>query len=235
MFYYLHDMSLKILLVTATQEEGEAFRKITGVNVLPAGFSYEGYDIDHLVTGVGGAATAWSLAKWFASNPKPDLVLNAGIAGSYRGDIKNGEVVIPVSDCFADAGIETGSGFQTLFDAGIDDPDRFPFTNGKIIADNEFIDLAVQRFRKVSAITVGTATGSLPTIEKLVSKFNPDIETMEGATFFYICSGEKVPFLAIRAVSNRVEPRNRNKWDIPLAIENLSDGLKEFILMIDKR
>jgi len=235
MFYYLHDMSLKILLVTATQEEAEAFRKITGVKVLPAGFSFEGYDVDLLVTGVGGIATAWALAKWFALNPKPDLVLNAGIAGSYRDFIKNGDVVVPVSDCFADAGIESAGGFQTLFDAGIDDPDRFPFSNGKIIADNEFIELAAQQFRSVSAITVGTATGSLPTIEKLASKFNPDIETMEGAAFFYICSREKVPFLAIRAVSNRVEPRNKNKWDIPRALEKLSDGLKEFILMIDKR
>ena len=64
--------------------------------------------------------------------------------------------------------------------------------------------------KPVRAITVNSATGSEATIRKLVKKFNPDIETMEGATFFYICSREKIPFLAIRAISNRVEPRDKS-------------------------
>jgi futalosine hydrolase len=51
---------------------------------------------------------------------------------------------------------------------------------------------------------------------------------MEGATFFYICSGEKIPFLAIRSISNRVEPRDKNKWNIPVALNNLSEKLIEF-------
>jgi futalosine hydrolase len=55
---------------------------------------------------------------------------------------------------------------------------------------------------------------------------------MEGVTFFYICSGGKLPFLALRSISNRVEPRNKDKWDIPLALNNLSEKLREFLLMI---
>ena len=48
--------------------------------------------------------------------------------------------------------------------------------------------------KAVNAITVNTATGSDTTRDKLVKKFNPDIETMEGATFFYICSKGKNTF-----------------------------------------
>ena len=55
---------------------------------------------------------------------------------------------------------------------------------------------------------------------------------MEGAAFFYICSGEKIPFLALRSISNRVEPRNKNNWNIPLALDNLSEKLKEIILLL---
>jgi nucleoside phosphorylase len=54
---------------------------------------------------------------------------------------------------------------------------------------------------------------------------------MEGAAFFYICSREKVPFLAIRSVSNRGTTKQMGYF----ALEKLPDGLKEFILMIDKR
>jgi len=178
-------------------------------------------------------AVSWAMTKWLSSNPMPDLALNAGIAGSYREDIIIGEVVIPVSDCFADAGIETGNGFITLAEAGLEDSDIFPFRGGKLIADNEFVARAVMKMKPVTAITVNTATGSETTIEKLRNKYNPDIETMEGATFFYICSRGKIPFLAMRSVSNRVEPRNKDKWDIPAALDSLSEKLGEFLLMQD--
>jgi futalosine hydrolase len=71
------------------------------------------------------------------------------------------------------------------------------------------------------------------TIERLRKKFNPDIETMEGATFFYICALEKIPFLSVRAISNRVEPGNRNSWNIQLALDNLEGKLKELLLMME--
>jgi futalosine hydrolase len=93
--------------------------------------------------------------------------------------------------------------------------------------------LALKHLKPVKAITVNSSTGSQLTIDKLLKKFNPDIETMEGATFFYICTGENLPFLALRSVSNRVEPRNKDKWNIPLALDQLSEKLKEFMLMLD--
>jgi futalosine hydrolase len=85
----------------------------------------------------------------------------------------------------------------------------------------------------VNALTVGTATGSQDTIERLSAKYNPDIETMEGAAFFFVCSMEKIPFIALRAISNMVEPRNRENWDIPLALQNLTERLREVLLLID--
>ena len=86
--------------------------------------------------------------------------------------------------------------------------------------------------KPVKAITVNTATGSETTRNRLMKKFNPDIETMEGATFFYICCREKIPFLALRAISNRVEPRDIKKWNIPLALNNLSEKLMEILLIL---
>jgi len=56
---------------------------------------------------------------------------------------------------------------------------------------------------------------------------------MEGATFFYICIREKIPFLALRAVSNKVEPRNRDNWNITLALNNLSEKLYEVITRLE--
>ena len=44
-----------------------------------------------------------------------------------------GDVVMPVSDCFADAGIEDGDNFLTLSEAGLTGADEFPFRNGLLI------------------------------------------------------------------------------------------------------
>jgi futalosine hydrolase len=57
---------------------------------------------------------------------------------------------------------------------------------------------------------------------------------MEGATFFYICSREKIPFLAVRAISNKIELRNKNNWNIPLALKNLSDKIIDVLLTLQR-
>lgn len=226
-------MPLRILLVAATDTEADSLRKITGIRPSGEAYFFGNCEIVPVVTGVGSIATSWTMAKRISSSGKPDLAINIGIAGSYRDNITIGETVIPVSDCFADSGIETGNSFQTLGEAGLQDPNMFPFRNGMIISENKFVELALTRFRSAAAITVNSATGSQSTIEKLVKKYNPDIETMEGATFFYICSKEKIPFLALRSISNRVEPRNKDKWNIPLALNSLSEKLIELLLLLD--
>jgi len=226
-------MSMKILIVSATDAEADALKKIPELKSCRDGYVLGECEISVLVTGVGCVATSWAMAKWLSANPSPDLAVNIGIAGSYRNEIKIGEVVVPVEDCFADSGIEDNGRFLTLAEAGLADPDKFPFKKGKIEAGNQFVETAINRMKPVNAITVNTASGTLQTIEKLFKKYNPDIETMEGAAFFYICSGEKIPFLALRSISNKVEPRNKGNWDIRLALDNLSGKLKDYILSLD--
>lgn len=225
-------MAIKVLIVSATDAEAEALRKIPGIKSGTDGFLLGNCEINLLVTGVGSMATSWEMTKWLSSNPKPDLAVNTGIAGSFSNDIIIGEVVVPASDCFADAGIETGNDFITLSEAGLSDPDKFPFTGGRILCENKYTKLALTFMKPAKAITVNSATGSEATIRRLVKKYNPDIETMEGATFFYICRGEKLPFLALRSISNKVELRNKDKWNIPFALTKLSEKLEEFLLMV---
>lgn len=225
-------MSFKILFVAATPVEAETIGKIRGIRSTPDGFRIAGFGISSLITGVGSVSTSWELQKWISSNYKPDLAINIGIAGSYTDEISIGDVVMPLTDCFADAGIEDGNNFLTLSEAGLSNGSGFPFRGGVIHAHQAYGELMKAIVKPVRAITVNTATGSEATRNKLVKKFNPDIETMEGATFFYICSREKIPFLALRAVSNRVEVRNKDKWDIKLALSSLSEKLNEVVLTL---
>jgi futalosine hydrolase len=226
-------MEIRVLIVFATSSEAEILKNISGMIPYEDGFRFGNQIISPIVTGVGGISTAWSMKQWLSINPQPDLAINAGIAGSFSDKLKIGEVVVPVTDCFADMGIESGDKTLTLYEAGLSDPDLFPFEKGVINSRNEFIKKLGQTIIKVNAITVNMCSGSASTIEKLKNKFNPDIETMEGATFFYICAREKIPFLSVRAISNKVEPGSRDSWNIKLALENLAGKMKEILLMLD--
>jgi futalosine hydrolase len=226
-------VSVRILLVVATEAEAEVLKRISGIKSSQEEFMISKYRISLLVTGVGSVSTSWSMTKWFSANQKPDIAINIGIAGSFREDIKIGDVVVPVSDCFAGSGVETNNEYFPLAEAGLKDTDRFPFKEGKIWADNKYIELNLRHLKHVNGITVNAASGSADTIKKLSEKYNPDIETMEGATFFYICCGWEIPFVALRSISNRVEPRDKDKWNIPLALKNLSEKLEDFFLTLE--
>ena len=226
-------MPVKILYVTATATESDSLKNIAGAVSVQGSYHIGNLELMPLITGVGTVSTAWAMKQWISVNGKPDLAINGGIAGSFKEDYKIGDVVMPVSDCFADAGIEDGDKFITLFEAGLMNPDESPFREGFIWANLEFSLGKLSILKKVRAITVNTATGSKSTLVKLLKKYNPDIETMEGAAFFYICARENIPFMALRAISNRVEPRNKQNWNISLALENLSGTLREVLIRLE--
>ncbi len=225
-------MSFNILYVTSTSAEAESLKNLTGIISDKGYYHIDSNVIYPLVTGIGAIATAWSLKTWLSLNFRPDLVINAGIAGSFKENIRIGDVVMPVTDCFADSGIEDGDKFLTLSEAKLADPYEFPYIDGILYADSEFTAMMDGILKPVRAITINSATGSEGTRRKLVNKFNPDIETMEGATFFYICIREKIPFLAVRAISNMVEPRDKSKWDIPFAMKSLSEKICEVFITL---
>jgi len=225
-------MSIKILYVTATSAEADALKKIRGMMPVQDRYLFGNYEISLLIAGIGSVSTAWALKQWITLNGKPDIAINAGIAGSYNDNLITGDVVMPVSDCFADSGIEDGDNFFTLSEAGLISADEFPYKNGLLYADIVYCEKMKGLLKPVRAITVNTSTGSETSRRKLLKKFNPDIETMEGATFFYICCRENIPFLALRAISNRVEQRNKTNWNIALALNNLSEKFIDVLLTL---
>lgn len=215
---------MKILLVAATEPEAGILKDIKGITGHGLRYRFGELDIHPLVTGIGSVATVYGIFKWIEKNGVPDLAINTGIAGSFSDEIVPGDVVIPVRDCFADLGIDDNGRFLTLEEAGLADNNEYPFTNGWIEAD-EVIASRFGFLKPVSSVTVNTATGSDAMRASLVKCFKPDTETMEGASFFYICRREGIPFMAIRSVSNRIEPRKKENWNIKLAFENLAKGL----------
>jgi futalosine hydrolase len=78
-------------------------------------------------------------------------------------------------------------------------------------------------------VTLATASGSEKIISQIKNLWGPDIETMESAAVFYVCNMLEVPFVCIRSISNMVEPRDKSKWEIKKAIDNLNLFTRNFI------
>jgi len=177
-----------------------------------------------LITGVGMVATAFALGKHLAANPY-DLVVNLGIAGSFDRGIRIGELVEVTQDTLAELGAEDNDAFLTIGDLGFGEATFYPSTK---LADlyNLFNNF---NLKTAAAITVNTVHGNEASIEKTAARLSPQLESMEGAAFFYACNQVGVPCIQIRAVSNYVEKRNRDNWNIGLAIKNLNTFAVEFL------
>ena len=214
---------MKILIVSATEKE--IFILIKQIK----SFERDDFVVDILVTGIGVVFTTYTLSRKLAEK-EYDLVINAGIAGSFNPNLKIGDTVYVETEQFADLGIEDKNNFNTIFEKGFIDKDQFPFKNALLENPCEL----GSNLKKVSAITVNTTHGCVKSINLFRNKFKSDIETMEGAAFFYVCLQEGVKFFQLRTISNYVKERNEAKWNILLAIKNLNHQLLEIIELIFK-
>lgn len=216
---------MKILLVAATtRDTRELTAQLEFVQKIDSNFNsyrYGNLSIDILITGIGSIFTAYHLSR--ALNLiNYDLAINIGVSGSFDHFLELGFVVNVVQDHFADLGFEDDSNFFTLYEKELMNPDEFPFADGSLSSIGNFEIEEVEALIPVKAITVNTLLGSNSSIERIKEKYNPEIETTEGAAFMYVCLMEKIPFLQIRAVSYFVDIRKVENWNLPYAYKNLA-------------
>jgi futalosine hydrolase len=185
-------------------------------------YSGADHEVDILISGVGMVATAaWSSRE--LARERYELALNLGVCGSFNRALVPGMVVHVVSDCIAELGAEDGSAFLTIQQLRLLGENEFPYEQARLVNAVPPPLRALAGLRTAHGITVNTVHGSEPSITRVTERFNPDVETMEGAGFMYAALIHGVPFAQIRAVSNVVERRNRGAWQLDLAIRELGE------------
>jgi futalosine hydrolase len=221
---------MKILLLSATLAEIEptilwlrARAASEAGNVL----QFEGVRVEVLFTGVGLPATALALGLRFGGGDLPALAIQAGVGGAINREIPLGEVVRVSSECFGDLGAEDRDGRQlSLGDIGL--PPGPPFNGEELLVAPP--GLAALPFREVAGISVNRVSGSENSIRIMRERWSKaEVESMEGAAFFFACLKVGVEPLQVRAISNYVEPRNREGWQMGLAITNLNEQLQAML------
>jgi len=220
---------MHLTIVAATLFEIEPTRQFLANNFHskdPLNFIKGDNTVQILVTGVGMTATAFALGQYLAS-VKTNLLINAGIAGSFSKKHKIGDVLLIEKDRFGDLGIEEANGnFVDAFELEMPAPNTPPYQDGWLInpaaAEQHFLPTA-------TAITVQKVHGTTATIAKIQNKYPAELESMEGAAVHYASLMTGTPFFQIRSISNYVEPRNKENWDIGKAIASLNEVLKGMI------
>lgn len=208
---------MHILLAAATTLEIQPTTRF----LEKGGFRLGSHKISLLSTGVGALATTHSLMRQ-TREQRPDLVIQAGIAGCFTRK-EPGEVLV-IKEELLDLGVWEADGFKNLFDLQLAGRDSLPFSNGLLI--NPFATLlqltALEQARGFSVNEITTDPGR---IHWLQQNYSPVVESMEGGALHYTCLLEGIPFLQLRSVSNAIGVRDKAKWDIPAAVRRLNEEL----------
>lgn len=223
-----------ILIVSATALEIENIFSQVSLNESDAGnvisVKFNNRIIDLLITGPGMVPTSFFMGRLLGTKSY-DLIINAGIAGSFNPDFSIGQAVNVVSDCFPELGAENDDRFLPLYSmqmAKLYTKEIFDETG--VINNKSFPNLPIlNKISKAKGITVNTISGKAETIENLKLNFGPDVESMEGAAFFYACNNSGTACIQIRTISNYVQPKHQSKWNIKAAVSKLHEVITKIL------
>lgn len=218
-----------ILLSCTTEIEANHIRhrlnqifKING----PNSWMSDKYSIFIDITGAGIPFVMFNLQRSLHIL-RPSYLIHFGIAGINKGHGHIGDIVEVTRDQFGDIGVyEKDESFINMFDIGLWDRDLFPFEDGFLVNRSP---LDITGVPMMEGLTVNSVPGSLRQQKVLSDRMPYQVETMEGAAVFMVALLNKIPFCALRGISNYVEPRDRASWDLKTPLIRLAALISDLL------
>lgn len=183
-------------------------------------------------SGIGILASCFSISKLIWER-KPDLIIQAGIAGTFDDEAVLSKVVVVKEEVPADIGVEENGTFFDLFDLHLQSENLFPFSHKRLV-NPQIEKLNYLNLDEVTGITINEITTRLERIKQYKDKYHPVVESMEGASLHYCCLQTCVSFIQIRAISNYIGERNKRNWKFHESFNNLSATVLNYIEQVRK-
>ena len=197
-----------------------------------------GKEVVLAISGVGKVNTAHALTILFVRCPVELLVL-FGCGGAYRGSGGSiGDVMIATEEVYGDEGVLTEDGWSSMEEI------RIPLLKrGDKTCFNSF-DLegkVLEQVRRITEgisepnifygrfLTVSTCSGSLKAGDELYDRFGAICENMEGAAAAHVARIYDLDMIEIRGISNLIEDRVFERWDIQRAVKSCSKVVIEVL------
>lgn len=182
-----------------------------------------GHSVEVMITGVGMMHTTYRLTSRLRQH-RPDLMLQAGIGGSFYPSLSPGQVVLVDQEIVGDLGVEEDRVFKDIAEMGFLADNEPPYTN-KWLVNAQAAQWGHPGLPVVKGLTINEISTRPERITLLQQKYAASVESMEGAAFHYVALQERISFLQVRAISNFVGERDKSKWRIKEAVAALNDAL----------
>jgi futalosine hydrolase len=184
------------------------------------------HGVEVLLTGVGLVAATYHITK--ASFSKPHVMLQAGVAGCFDESIPLGTTAVVLRESIGDLGVLQNSTFTSAFGMGLLKSGEHPWTAGKL--ENPHTDLIkTAGLVLADAVTVNEISTNADRISYYKNGLGATAESMEGAALHYVGLMENIPFLQLRSFCNYVGERDKGKWEMQLAVDNLNAALQQIL------
>lgn len=188
------------------------------------------WDVWLVATGLGAVNAAHALTCALQLR-RPALVLQIGVGGAYPGaGLAVGDIAVASEEYYGDLGVRTLEGWQSAEAIGIpvleQDGERF---FNRFPLPSEQVASAVGILRQIDweggsakvragpFVTVQECSGTISLGVEREARFQAICENMEGAAAAHLCRLYRVPFLEVRGISNRVDDRQKEAWNLKLA------------------
>ncbi len=229
----MKDQQGYIVLCTATKKEMYGLLRDRDCPELNWGqihpWDWRGKSFLLLVTGLGPINAAMNLGKLMGESITIQGVINIGIAGSFDlGSLALLDLVVVQEEIWPEYGLYTEKGIEAK---------KLSYPLGKIGSKSVWdrVVLEIEGAKEAMAInlpdqwpwvrslSLAGVSGTPERVRELISKYNAQLENMEGFALAWTCIQEKIPFLELRAISNLVGTRDKSYWDIKGAIKSLAN------------
>lgn len=209
-------------IIAALDEEIEAIKKMmTDINIKQI------YELKFLIGKINkknivlvkcgvGKVNAARCTQILIDNFNISYIINVGTAGGLNEKIEIGDIVIAEKLVQHDFDV-TAAGREKGY---ITDIGKYFYSDTKLIEKSK---LAIKQIDEEFSQFIGTiATGDIfvqdmNVKEKIIDEFDADCTEMEGAAIAQVCTLDRIPFIVIRAISDK--PNGKNIVDFETYLE----------------
>jgi futalosine hydrolase len=214
---------MRVVITSATVDEWLVINQM--INPLYASDSSR-LQVSFHTSGVGILNTTFSLSS-LIYQVQPDLIIQVGIAGAFDSKLL-GKVVVVKEEFLGDVGVEENGTFKDIFDLKLEKPSRYPFLKRRL--PNMYLEkYNLLRLQTVASVTVNEITTKPERMAHLQKRYRAEIESMEGAALHYLSLQTNTPIMQMRAISNVIGERDKEKWVIDDALNALTNTTLKYL------
>lgn len=190
-----------------------------------------------------GKVNAAHSATLLLENHDIERLILFGIGGAYeRSGMDIGDIAIAETENYGEEGVLTSDGWKPMDFIGIPLLKKEKEYYNSYPMDSKLSRQAVVaskncgfNVRSGNFITVSMCSGTQLAGESQRKRFNGLCENMEGAAVAQICTMYDIPMVEIRGISNIIEERDMNRWNIEKASANCNKTVLELIRRLDQK